>query len=336
MKNILSVTVLVDAATVPADDPDFLDPSDEQITEYHVIEALRLLGHKVSIIAVFDNVGEIISQLKELSPDIVFNLTEQYCGDRQLDKNIAAILELLDVPFTGSGTTGLMLCRDKRLCKELLSLHKIRVPYFLSLPWGHQPRIPKSVRYPLVVKPALADGSEGISNASLVSCEDDLRQRTEFIHERWEQDVIAEEYIEGREFYVSLIGNKKLTTLPARECLYDFDSAEGPNLATYRVKWNDEYRQRWGIHFGFADLEDEQFKRISRICKKVFRILHLQDYGRIDLRVKPDGHIVILEANPNPDLAFGEEVAESAEKAGYSYEKLIRTIIRSALRRQES
>ncbi|MHC4929170.1 MAG: ATP-grasp domain-containing protein, partial [Planctomycetota bacterium] len=213
MSKSLSITVLVDAATVPTEDPEFHHPEGKIITEYHVIEALRLLGHRVS--------------------------------------------ELLQIPYTGTGTIGLMLCRDKRLCKQLLGLHKVHVPNFISIPWNRTIRIPKKIHYPLVIKPALADGSEGISNASLVSTEEALIERTTFIHERWQQDVIAEEYIEGRELYVTVVGNKRLKVFPARECLYDFDSDKGPSLATYRVKWNDKYREQWGIHFGFADLDEE-------------------------------------------------------------------------------
>lgn len=334
MRKALKITVLVDASTVPAQDPEFKDSAEKKLTEYHVIEALRLLGHEVSVIGVFDNLEALIQDLKSTKPDLIFNLTEQYCGERQWDKNIVAVLEMLQIPYTGTGMIGLMLCRDKRLCKQLLGLHKIRVPDFISLPWNHKIRISNKIRYPFVVKPALADGSEGISNASLVSTKDSLRERTEFIHERWEQDVIAEEYIEGRELYVTVMGNTRLKVFTPRECLFDFDSDEGPNLATYRVKWNDEYRERWGIHFGFAELDTETRRRIDKICKKVFRVLHLQDYARVDLRLRPDGKIFILEANPNPDLAYGEEVAESAEKDGCSYEDLISTIVRLALKRQ--
>ena len=332
----LKVTVLVDASTVSVDDPEFMNPEGKQMTQSHVIEALRILGHQVSIIGVFDNLESIIRDLKTIQPDVIFNLTEQYCGERLWDKNITAVLELLQFPFTGAGTIGLMLCRDKRLCKQLLGIHRIRVPDFISLPWNHRMRIPRKIHYPLVVKPALADGSEGISNASLVSTEQALRERADFIHERWQQDVIAEEYIEGRELYVTVLGNKRLTVFPPRECLYDFDSDEGPNLATYRVKWNDKYRERWGIHFGFAELDEKTQKRIEQVCKKVFRILYLQDYARIDLRLRPDGKICILEVNPNPDLAYGEEVAEAAEKGGWDYEKLISQIIKQTLQRQTS
>lgn len=334
MGKSLEITVLVDASTVPAEDSEFQDFEGKMITEYHVVEALRVLGHHVSIIGVFDNLESIIRDLKKIGPDIVFNLTEQYYGERHWDKNITAVLELLQIPYTGTGTVGLMLCRDKRLCKQLLGLHKVHVPNFISLPWNHKIRIPKKIQYPLVVKPALADGSEGISNASLVSTEEALKERTNFIHERWQQDVIAEEYIEGRELYVTVLGNKRLKVFPARECLYDFDSDEGPRLATYRVKWNEKYRRQWGIHFGFADLDKETETRISRTCKRVFRSLHLRDYARIDLRLRPDGKIYILEANPNPDLAYGEEVAEAAEKAGCTYEYLIAQIINQTLKRK--
>ena len=333
MSQSLKITALVDASTVPAEDPEFRDPKGKMITEYHVVEALRLLGHRVSVIGVFDNLESIIRDLKQIQPDLVFNLTEQYYGERLWDKNITAVLELLQIPYTGTGTTGLMLCRDTRLCEELLGWHKIRVPNFVSLPWNRKIRISKKTHYPLVVKPALADGSEGISNASLVFTEEALRERADFIHARWEQDAIAEEYIEGRELYVTVLGNKRLKVFPARECLFDTDNENGPCLATYRVKWNDAYRQRWGIHFGFAELDEETHRQVSRICKRAFRALHLRDYARIDLRLGADGKFYILEANPNPDLAYGEEVAEAAEKAGCTYENLIAQIINQTLKR---
>jgi len=333
MKRRRHITVLVDPATVPPDDPKFKNPPDVPITEYHVCEALRNLGYRVSVLAADYDVAAVIAQLSEHAPDLVFNLTEQFCGDRRLDKNIAALLELIEVPFTGAGAMGLLLCRDKRLCKQLLTLHKIRVPVFLSLPYRRTIRIPKSLPYPLIVKPAFEDSSEGISNASIVYDADALRERAGFIHERWKQAAIAEEYIEGRELYVSVIGNKRLTVLPPRECFFNADGDEGPMILTYRCKWDDAYRQKWQIEFGFAELEDAVFESIQRICKRAYRVLHLQDYGRIDLRLTGDNKLVILEANPNPDIAYGEEVAESAHRAGIDYEPLIEKIVRLAWRR---
>jgi D-alanine-D-alanine ligase len=335
MTSPLNITVLVDGSAVPENDPDFTGYPDIPTTEHHVIQTLRELQHEVSILPVGLDIAEIVSALTEHKPDLVFNLTEQFGGDRRFDKNIAALLEMLEIPFTGSGAMGLMLCRDKGLCKQLLSLHKIRVPGFAYFPVSRAVRVPKTVNYPVVVKPAFEDSSEGISNASLAANEQALRERVQFVRERWQQAVIAEEYIEGRELYVSVLGNKKLVVLPIRECLFNSDQAKGPQMATYRVKFNAEYRKKWNITFGFADLDPAIVRNLGRVCKRVYRVLQIRDYGRIDLRLTPDDKLVILEANPNPDIAYGEEFAESAHKAGISYEQLISRILRVALRRYE-
>jgi D-alanine-D-alanine ligase len=343
MSRQLKITVLMDTAAIPDKDPDFMGTSEKPTTEYHVIRTLREprpmphgrgeLGNKVSVLGAVSDVGTIVNKLSEQKPDMVFNLTEEFAGDRRQDKNIAALLELLGVAFTGTGATGLMLCRDKRLCKQLLGLHKIRIPGFVFLPPRQTVRIPKSLCYPLVVKPVFEDSSEGISNASLVTNEAALRERAQFIHERWQQAAIAEQYVQGRELYVSLLGNKRLTVLPIRECFFKSDTNSGPLLATYRVKWNEQYRQKWNIQFGFAELDASILESIERVCRKVYRALQIRDYGRIDLRLTPDGRLVVLEANPNPDIAFGEEVAEAAERAGIPYKNLIDRILHLALRR---
>ena len=333
MKKKLNITVLVDEAEIPAEDPDFLAAPEEPSTEYHVIKTLRALNYNVSILGAVKSIEVMTAALKEQKPDLVFNLTEHLGGDRRFDKNIAALLELSEIPFTGAGSTGLLLSRDKRLCKQLLGLYKIHSPRFVSLPLNKTIRLPKMLRFPLVVKPALEDSSEGISNASVVETESALKERVQFVHERWKQPAIAEEYIEGRELYVSIIGNKKLCVLPIRECYFNFETTEGPRLATYRVKWNEQYRKKWNIEFGFAALETSPARNIERICKKVYRVLQLRDYGRIDIRITPDEKIYILEANSNPDIAYGEEVAEAAEKMGISYENLIKRIVNTALRR---
>ncbi len=333
MSKKLNVTVLVDENTIPGEDPEFTGAVETASTEFHVIQTLRELGHEVSILGFVDDIGNMVGTLTKRKPDIVFNLTEHLGGDRRQDKNIAALLEMVGIAFTGTGPVGLMLCRDKRVCKQLLSLHKIHVPGFVWLPPGRTVRIPKTLHYPLVVKPALEDSSEGISNASLVSDEAALAERAQFVHERWDQPVIAEEYIEGRELYVSILGNKRLTVFPARECFFESDAKDGPLLLTYRVKWNEEYREKWNIKFGFAELETSVTDHIERICKKVYRVLQLHDYGRIDLRLTADNKIFILEANPNPDIAYGEEVAEAAQQAGITYRNLIDRILRLALAR---
>ncbi len=334
-EKIYKITALVDIAAVPEDDPQFLLPK-VATTEYHVIQTIRELGHEVTIIAVSDDIIAVANQLKEQNPDLVFNLTEEFEGDRKKDKNIAAMLELLSMPFTGTGSIGLTLCRDKGLCKQILAHHRIKVPDFMFFPTGKKTRLHKSIQFPMIVKPAFEDGSEGISNASVVNDLAALEGRVEFVTEKWNQGAIVEEFIEGREFYVGIIGNKKLTTLPIRECIFSNKTANGPNLATYRVKWDKEYRSKWNIEYGFAKLDEATTKKIYRICKRTYKLLQLRDYGRIDLRLTADNKIVILEVNPNPDIAYGEEVAEAAEKVGIPYEKLIKQIISTALSRYKN
>ncbi len=332
MSRRLNITVLVDPVTIQSDDPHFRKRPKKPVTEYHVCEALRVLGHTVTVLGAEYDIAAVARSLTDQAPDLVFNLTEQFCGDRRLDKNIAGLLELLEIPFTGAGPVGLMLARDKRLCKQILTLHRIRVPHFVSLPLNRKIHVPKKLPYPMVVKPAFEDSSEGLSNASVVNGPAALIERATFIHERWQQPVIAEEFIDGRELYVSVIGNQRLTVLPPRECCFNADD-QGPSILTYRCKWDDDYREKWKITFGFAELEPSVLKNVERVCKRAYRALQLRDYGRMDLRLTPDNRLVILEANPNPDIAYGEEVAESAERTGIGYEALIDKVIRLALKR---
>jgi len=181
----LDIIMLVDEWTIAAGNPHFEQEPAKPMTEFHVADALRHLGHSVFAIGVSDDVVALATHLKERKCDLVFNLTETIAGDRLMDKNIAGILEIMKIPYTGSGPMGLMLSRDKRLCKQLLSHHKIRVPGFVSLPIGRKIAVPKRLSYPLVVKPAFEDGSEGISNASLVANEKALQERVPYVHESW-------------------------------------------------------------------------------------------------------------------------------------------------------
>ena len=332
-KKTYKIAVLVDDATVPDKDGQFVGTPEIMTTEYCVVQAVRRLGYEANAVAVGEDIIAVANELRRQSPELIFNLTEEFAGDRRNDKNIAAMLELLAIPFTGTGANGLMLCRDKMLCKYILAHHRIKVPNFMFFPPGKTIRPPKSIRFPLVVKPAFEDGSEGIANASVVNDIDSLRQRIEFVTGKWNQDAIAEEYIAGREFYVGIIGNKKLTALPIRECIFNNKDAHSPCLATYRVKWDKEYREKWNVNYGFAELDVATTKKIYQICKRAYGLLQLRDYGRIDLRLTEDGKIVIIEVNPNPDVAFGEDLSQSAEKAGLSYDTFIEHIIHDAIGR---
>jgi D-alanine-D-alanine ligase len=332
----LTVTVLVDWNTVPDADPEFLADPVPAVTEYHVINALRELGHRVCILGVRNAVDQPVNALAEQRPDLVFNLVEVFHGDRGQDRNIAALLELLRIPYTGSGPEGLLLCRDKALCKRLLNAHRIRVPAFFTAAPGRKTAMPARFPLPAIVKPLYGDGSDGISNASLVDTPEKLVERVGYVHHHWRQPAIVEEYIEGREMYVALLGNRRPIVLPPRELFLDQAAENGPSISTYHVKFNPAYQEKWNIHFGFAELDEGVREAVRRACRRAYRALRIRDYGRIDLRLTPDGRIVILEANPNPDLACGEEVAESAEQAAVPYRALIERIVRYAWKRAGS
>jgi D-alanine-D-alanine ligase len=330
----MNILTLIDPETRPDDDPAFerAAAGDDHLTEYQVIQTLRQLHHEVTALPFGPDVGETLRQLVERKPEVVFNLTEHYGGDRRMDVNIAAALELLRIPFTGTGSVGLMLCRDKAICKRILSHHRVKVPDFIYLPEG-KTRPPRKLSYPFLVKPVSEDGSDGISLASLVQDDGGLVERARMIHERMRQPVICEEYVEGRELYVGILGNDRLRALPPRELKFGESGDGGPQFATARVKRDGVYRKKWGIRYVHAELEDELAARVARTSKRIYQLLHLRDYARIDLRLTTEGEVVFLEANPNPDLAADEDLAQAAAKAGLEFPGLLEFIVNQARRR---
>lgn len=330
----MNIASLVDVETIPQDDPQLEGRSEAILKEmeFHVVEELRLMGHQVVVVPFVPDLLKTIESLKAAAPDLVFNMTERVQDDRRKDVHVTALLELLFLPYTGAGPTGLTICRDKAVCKRILSHHRIRFPRFVSLPPGRT-RVRLKNFYPAIVKPLYADGSDGISLSSLVSNEPELTDRVRRIHEQMKQPVICEEFVDGREVYVGILGNERLTALPPREIRFGRLEEGGPAIATARVKWDDAYREKWKIEYVHADLPSDMEKRVMDISKKIYRLLHLRDYGRIDLRLTPEGGVVFLEANPNPNLSYGDDIAEAAQKAGISYRQLIERILRMAVRR---
>jgi len=183
------------------------------------------------------------------------------------------------------------------------------------------------------VKPLKEEASLGISQASFVGSDEQFRERVQFIHEKFNGDVIAEEYIEGRELYVSLLGNLRLEVFPIRELVFREVPPDEPKIATYRAKWDEEYRRRWGLENQFAgELDPMLVTRIGRICKRIFHLLTIDCYARLDLRLTADNEVFFIEANPNPILAADEDFALSAEKAGFAYPRLIEAITRLGMK----
>ena len=328
------VLVLFDTAGTPPENQDFTEElkTDDWAAEAHVIEALNQLGHEVRTIGVWDEPGMIIDEIKANPPDVVFNMTEHFNAVSAYDRNVAGLLEMMGVPYTGSSPTGLTLCKNKGMAKEILAYHKIRVPNFALFSPKATIKRPPHLKFPLFVKPAEEEASYGISQDSFVETDEALEERIRFIHERMNQTALAEEYIEGREIYVSLMGNDRLQVFPLREVIFTEVPEGQPKFATFKAKWDDAYRKRWGIKNVFAEpFADGTEQRIGKICKSVYRALRIHGYGRIDLRVTPEGEIVILEANPNPNLEKEDEFAQSAMKAGLTYERMIQRILSLAL-----
>ena len=268
-------------------------------------------------------------KLESFAPDVIFNLADQFKNNRAFDQNIVSFLEMQGVPFTGCGSTGLVLCKHKGISKKILGYHHIHVPNFVVIPRGKRIARLKRPKFPLLVKPVKEEASYGISQASFVETDEQFRERVAFIHEKHDNDVIAEEYIEGRELYVSMMGNQRLTVFPIRELVFREVPPDEPKIATYRAKWDEEYRKRWGLENRVRRGPRAGAGRGHRgVCKRIYRLLTIDGYARIDLRLTADNEIYFIEANPNPILAADEDFAQSAGKAGLTYPQLIDRIIR--------
>lgn len=333
----LRILALVHRHLVPPDTlPEGADIlSEPWRTEYDVISTLRGLGHEVRALGVHDDLGDIRRASEEWKPHICFNLLEGFDDVTIFDQNVVSHLELLKLPYTGCNPRGLLLARDKSLSKKLLSYHRIDVPEFEVYRNGRPVRRPKRLAFPLIVKSLTQEASIGISQASVVDSDEKLKERVAFIHSSIGTAAIVEQYIEGRELYVGIFGNQTLQALPVWELQMANMPADAKRIATDRVKWSVKYQKKYGIESGPAkDLSDEVCARIQHICKRAYRALEISGMARIDLRLDEKGHVWVIEANPNPQIAKGEDFAASAEKAGMSYESLLQRIVNLGLRWQ--
>jgi D-alanine-D-alanine ligase len=333
----LRALVLMHESLVP---PESLDGySDEEIqdwkTEFDVVATLREIGHDVLPLGVSDDLGDIRRAIKEFNPQITFNLLEEFHGVGVYDHHVVSYLELMKQHYTGCNPRGLLLSHDKPLAKKILSYHRIHTPGFFVIKVGKKPRKAASFEYPLLVKSVSEDASLGISESSIVYNDKSLFDRIEFVHKETETDALVEAFIDGRELYVGVMGNRRLTTLPIWELVFKNAPKGMPQIATARVKWDYEHQKKLGIEtLEATDLDHAIEQRILSVCKRVYRALSLSGYARIDLRLNSHGHVHVLEANPNPNLSYGEDFAESAEKSGIPYDDLLQKIINLGLNYQ--
>ncbi len=322
------ILALVHEHLVPPEDTTGIDILEaEWKMEYDVIQTLREGGHEVRVLGVNDDLAGIRPTAEAFSPHIVFNLMEAFAGVTTFDQNVVSYLELLRLPYTGCNPRGLVMARDKALSKKLLAYHRIPVPEFTVVRPGRKPVLPKRLRYPLIVKSLFFESSAGISQASVVESHEQLAKRVAFIHESLGTAAIVEQFIDGRELYVGVLGNERLDVLPVWEMSFAHMPDNRWKIATERVKWSTKYQKRHGIMTSAAALDPATAERIQRIAKRTYRALDLSGYARVDLRLDDEGRVFVLEANPNPNLAYGEDFAESAETGGMPYEQLLTRII---------
>jgi len=311
---------------------EFADP-DNMYTENDVCEALAANGYEVSLLGLHNTVAPLFEEIRENRPDAIFNLVEVFDGKAYLEKNMTALLEMLEIPYTGATSDNIFICNNKGLNKKILSFHKIKIPRFYTFYRNHRVWLPKKLKLPTIVKPLCEEASRGISQASIVDSEEAFLDRVKFIHQNMNMDVIAEEYVEGRELYVTVIGHKKLTVLPPREMKFG-ELSEDARVATYKAKWDDKYREKWGIKSVYAGkLANGVEEEIADVCKRAYRALNIRSYLRFDIRVTSSGKVYIIEPNANPCIAKIDEVAQSAMKVGISYEQLIKKIVMLALQK---
>ncbi len=330
----LRILVLMHEDLVPPEEVTGYDlRTVEWRTEYDVVSTLKRLGHEVYPLGVKSDLDAIHSAIENWKPDIAFNLLEEFDGVAVYDQHVVSYLELLHLPYTGCNPRGLMLARDKALTKKVLSFHRIPYPEFCEIPQGRTVKRPKWLSFPLIVKSVNEEASLGISQASIVEDDDKLSERVAFIHNSVGSGALIERYVEGREFYVGIIGNGQLQVLPVWELILDKLPEDAKRIATERVKWSRKYQQKYGITSREADnLPEDKTEEIQNLAKRVYRALGLSGYARIDMRMDAGGQLYILEANPNPQIAEDEDFADSAKKVDYRYKELLQEILNVGLR----
>jgi D-alanine-D-alanine ligase len=319
--------------------PDTLDGLSEKEayhikTEYDVVHALRELGHDVRPLGVQYDLKPIRDAIEDWRPDVVFNLLIEFHGEAVYGQNIASFLELMRVAYTGCNPRGQVLAQGKDLSKKLLKYHRIPTPAFAVFPFGRKVRRPAKLGFPLIVKSTIEDASMGISQASVVDSDEKLADRVRFIHEKVGTPAIAEEYVDGREIYVGVLGNERLRALPVWELEFENLPPGALPIATERIKRNPQYQEARGIIQGPAEgLSPALELRIRDTAKRICRVLELDGYARIDFRLGRDDVPYFIEANPNPEIARSEEFAQSAKYDGLEYLDLINRILSLAISR---
>jgi D-alanine-D-alanine ligase len=332
----LRIAVLVHPALIPPESRDGVPEkiADTWKTEFDVVSTLRELGHEVRPVGVYDDLMPVRELIAEWQPDLIFNLLEEFLGSAEFDFHVVTYLEMKQVAFTGCRPRGLIIARDKALAKKILHYHRIRVPHFAVFPRRRRVRRPRELKFPLIVKSLTEEASAGISQASIVYDDEKLVERVAFVHQNVGTDALVEEFIEGRELYVCILGNQALKVFPIWELVFENLPPGASAIATARVKHSSEYQRKRGIFQQPAeDIPEKLTQQIVHTSKRIYKLLNLDGYARLDFRLTPEGEFYFLEANPNPEIASTEEFASAAEAAGIGYPDLLQRIVNLGLQR---
>ena len=328
---VLYDRVLVDEEEEPAsgDKSPVVRTLDKKEVEEEVAEALTKLGHEPTLYEL-DGTQKSLLGLARVDCDLVFNLAESFADDDTSDFKIAAFLELLKKKYTGSGSHGLMLAQDKATAKKIFAFHGIHTPTFAKcfrgrLDFSHD------LQFPVIVKPAREDGSIGIEFSAVVNSIRELMERMDWLHANFDSPVLIEEYIEGREMYVGVLGNDKPEALPVIELDLSKLPEGTPRIAAAEVKWGKGTQAYRDTKSAVAtDLPEETVQLLQQTAVAAYQAVELRDYGRVDMRLQPDGRVQVIEVNPNPWLASRAEFAMAARKSGRTYTQLVEEIVELA------
>jgi D-alanine-D-alanine ligase len=305
-------------------------PPDEDVQD--VYDALKEIGHNPVFLRL-DGTKQSLQELADSETDLVFNLVESFAGDDRTDTNIAAFMELLGRRYTGTGSHGLYLAQDKALAKKIFAFHGIHTPYFATVYRGRTEHS-HDIGFPVIVKPAREDGSIGIQFGAVCGSIKELMDRIDYIHAQFDSPALIEEYIEGRELYVGVLGNGDPEALPVVELDLSQLPEGVPRIAGSEVKWEegtDAYEKT--KPFFPDDLGEDVLERLRATAVQAYQALQLRDYGRIDFRLAQDGTLHVLEVNPNPYLLPTAELSMAAKQSGRDYPALIAGIVEDALAR---
>ncbi len=298
-----------------------------------ITDALTKLGHE-PFYHVLDGRPQSLHGLAKCGADLVFNLTESYAGDDTKEMNVAAYMDLIGLPYTGAGPHAHFLAQDKATAKKMFHFHGIRTPYFATAYRGNIDHA-HDVKFPLIVKPQLEDGSIGIDAAAVVNGVKELMERVQYVQNEFDSPALIEEYIEGREIYAAILGSYERTeVLPLVELDLSQLPEGVPRIASRDVKFErDSEAYKLTKSRMVEDLDEATTQKLSETAVAAYRAVKLRDYGRIDMRLTAEGEVYVIEANPNPWLSSKHEFAMAGRKSGRTYTELIKSIIELALER---